>query len=159
MPSTKTFCESQLSSVRGRYWPRSSSRIRLPVGASSCTREAPPGTLPTTMRSYWFVLPMPSTARGEAWIQGHAAIHEQGRTDHVVRLVGGQPHCRPGNVLGFANASIRHQGHQRLVCLGRIPCAGVDGRADGTRSNRVDTDPVWCHFLRQALHQLPDATL
>jgi len=42
---------SQFSGSRGRWPPRSSSRTRLPDGASRCASVPPPAPLPMTMTS------------------------------------------------------------------------------------------------------------
>ena len=47
----QTAWASQLSGSRGRKLPRSSSRIRLPDGASVCASVPPPAPVPTMITS------------------------------------------------------------------------------------------------------------
>ena len=49
--STKTSAASQFCGSRGSQSPRSSSRIRLPDGASRAAREPPPAPVPMMMTS------------------------------------------------------------------------------------------------------------
>src|SRR6516162_4946645 len=70
-----------------------------------------------------------SAPRGEAGVERHAAIDEQGDAVDIVAVVGGEPHCGTGDVFGLADALIRHEPHQGLVSLRRRPRGGVDRRA------------------------------
>ena len=54
-----------------------------PVAATVNAGEAPPGSAPRTIRA------PRSSASGEAWKQGHAAIDEQRRAGDVVRQIRG----------------------------------------------------------------------
>src|SRR5215475_7472505 len=56
-----------------------------------------------------------SSAGRESWKQRHAAIDEQRGTDHVVRLVGGEPNGGFGDVIRLSDAAFGHQPHQCIV--------------------------------------------
>src|SRR5262249_22778268 len=71
-----------------------------------------------------------SSARRESWKQGHAAIDEQRRADHVVGLIGGEPNGGSADIIGLSDAAVGHQPHQRIVGLFGLPGGGVDGGAD-----------------------------
>src|SRR6266478_1415958 len=93
-----------------------------------------------------------STARLKSRIERHATIHEQADTMHVVGVVRAKPHGRVADLPSFADALVRNELHQLVVGFGRIPRLHVDGGADRAGADRVHTDTIGRHLLRDALH-------
>src|SRR5271165_6272478 len=53
----------------------------------------------------------------EFGIEGHPTVDEQSDAVDVVAVVGGKPDGRARDVVGFADALVGHQPHQRVVRL------------------------------------------
>src|SRR5919106_1008021 len=100
-----------------------------------------------------------SAAGLEAGIEGHAAVDVQRRAGDVVGLVRGQPHGRPRDVLGLADALVGDELQELGVGLGRLPRLAVDRRADRARADAVDPDAVRRDLLGDRLHHQHDAAL
>src|SRR5947199_3015992 len=80
-----------------------------------------------------------SAARREGGEERHSAVNEQRGADNVVGLIGGEPYGGTRDVIWLPYAAIRHKLHQRVIGFLGLPCRRVDRRANGARSDAVDT--------------------
>jgi hypothetical protein len=85
----------------------------------------------------------------KAGVKRHAAVDEQRRSHHIVGFVGREPDGRPTDVLRLADPPVGNQPQQVPERLGSIPGGCVDGCANCTGGDGVDTDAVRRDFLRQ----------
>src|SRR6056297_2629203 len=89
----------------------------------------------------------------ERRVERHAAVDEEGRADHVIREVRGEPDRRPGNVVNLSDAAVGDLPEQFARALLVLPRLLVYGRLDRTGGNGVDADLLGGHLLRDRLHQ------
>src|ERR1700722_13546720 len=95
----------------------------------------------------------------EPRIQGHAAIDEERRSRHIIRLIGSQPNSCFCDVLRHSDTVIWNERAQRRLRSRRLPGHSIDGRLDCPWSNRVDANLMWRQLLCDALHEELDTTL
>lgn len=100
-----------------------------------------------------------SAVSSEAWIQCHAAVDNQGRSDHVIGSIAGKPNDCARDVFGFSKTTVGYKGHEPLQCVLGLPRRPVDRRTNSTRRNRIDANALAGHLLRKAAHQHRNAAL